>query len=128
MQFLLKIMKINVHGMLRCRPILLTVLRTGLCAHTCSLLGHPKTLRIQVFWSLVGMGADQTGYHKVSDMTAPRRLYSLRAYLGTPQLFPPLLYRWRSVGDHWLFDPIWVSLFGCWYVVFLPIGLGFAAR
>jgi hypothetical protein len=36
---------------------------------------HPKTLRIRVFWSPVGMGAGQTGYHKVSDMTAPRGLY-----------------------------------------------------
>jgi hypothetical protein len=74
-QSLLKIMKINVHGMLRCRPILLTVLRTGLCAHACSFLGHPKTLRIRVFWSPVGMEAGQTGYHKVSDMTAPQGLY-----------------------------------------------------
>ena len=62
-------------GMLRCRPILLIVLRTGLYAHTCSLLGHPKILRIRVFWSPVGMGDGQNGYHKVSYMTAPRGLY-----------------------------------------------------
>ena len=71
MQSLLKIMKINMHIMLRCRPILLTVLRTGLCAHACSFLGHPKTLRIRVLWSPVGMGDSQTGYYKVSNMTAP---------------------------------------------------------
>jgi hypothetical protein len=57
--------------MLRCRPILLIVLRTGLYAQTCSFLGHPKTLRIRVFWSPVGMADGQNGYHKVSDMTAP---------------------------------------------------------
>jgi hypothetical protein len=57
--------------MLRCRPILLIVLRTGLYAHACSFLGHPKTLRIRVFWSPVGMGDVQNGYHKVSDMIAP---------------------------------------------------------
>jgi hypothetical protein len=45
-----------------------------------------------------------------------------------PQLFHLLLYRWQSMGDHRLFGPIWVSLFGCWYVVFLTIDLGFAAR
>jgi hypothetical protein len=45
-----------------------------------------------------------------------------------PQLFPLLLYQCQPVGDHRLFGPIWVRLFGCWYVVFLPIGLGFAAR
>jgi hypothetical protein len=71
MQSLLKIMKINAHIMLWCRPILLIVLRTGLYAHACSFLGQPKTLRIRVFWSLVGMGDGQNGYHKVSDMTAP---------------------------------------------------------
>jgi hypothetical protein len=65
----------NAHGMLRCRPILLIVLRTGLCAHACSFLGHPKTLRIRVFWSPVGMGDGQIGYHKVFDMTVPRGLY-----------------------------------------------------
>jgi hypothetical protein len=75
----------NVHGMLRCRPILLIVLRTSLYAHACSFLGHLKTLRIRVFWSPVGMG---------DDMTAPQGLCQLRAYLGMPQLFPLLLYQW----------------------------------
>jgi hypothetical protein len=58
--------------MLWCEPILLIVLRTGLCAHTCSFPGHLKTLQIRVFWSPVGMGDGKIGYHKVSDMTAPR--------------------------------------------------------
>jgi hypothetical protein len=75
MQSLLKIMKINAHGKLRCRPILLIVLRTGLCVRACFFLGHPKTLQIRVFWSPVSMGDGQTGYHKVFDMTASQGLY-----------------------------------------------------
>jgi hypothetical protein len=63
--------KDNENKCTRCWPVLLIVLRTGLCAHVCSFLGHPKTLRIRVFWSPVGMGDGQIGYHKVSDMTAP---------------------------------------------------------
>jgi hypothetical protein len=70
-RFLLKIVKINAGEMLPCRPILLIVLRTGLCVRACFFLGHSKTLRIRVFWSPMGMGDSQTGYHKVSDMTAP---------------------------------------------------------
>ena len=35
----------------------------------------PENFANSVFWSLVGMGPGQTGYHKVSDMTAPRGLY-----------------------------------------------------
>jgi hypothetical protein len=72
MQSLLKIMKINAHGMLRFWPILLIMLRTGLFAHACSFLGHPNFLRIRVFWSPLGMRDGQIGYHKVSDMAAPR--------------------------------------------------------
>jgi hypothetical protein len=128
MQSLLKIMKIDAHGMLRCRPILLIVLKTGLCAHACYFLGHPKTLRIQVFWSPVGMGDGQIGCHKVSDMTAPRDYTNSELISERPSYFSLLLYRWQPVGDHRLFGPIWVRLFGCWYVVFLLIGLGFAAR
>jgi hypothetical protein len=69
--FLLKTMKINVREMLLCRPILLIVLKTGLCVRACFFLGHPKILRIRVSWFPVGMGGDQIGCHKVSDMIAP---------------------------------------------------------
>jgi hypothetical protein len=71
-RFLLKTMKINVREMLLCRPILLIVLKIGLCVRTCFFLGHPKILRIRVSWFPVGMVGDQIGYHKVSDMIAPR--------------------------------------------------------
>jgi hypothetical protein len=54
-----------------CRPIPLVVLEIGLCVHACSCPGHPKILKIRVFWSAVGMGHSQIGYHMVSDMTAP---------------------------------------------------------
>jgi hypothetical protein len=74
-RFLLKTVKINAREMLLCRLILLIVLRTGICVRTCFFLGHPKTLRIRVFWSPVGMGDGQTRYHKVSYMTSPRGLY-----------------------------------------------------
>jgi hypothetical protein len=47
MRFPLKVMKINAHGTLLCRSILLIVLETSLCVHIFS-LGHPKILRIQV--------------------------------------------------------------------------------
>jgi hypothetical protein len=36
-------------------------------------LGHPKILRIRVSRFPVGMGGDQIGCHKVSDMIAPPR-------------------------------------------------------
>jgi hypothetical protein len=90
-------MKINAREMLLCRPILLTVLKTGLCVRACFFLGHPKILRIQVSWFPRGMGGDQIGCHKVSDMIAPQAPCLLRAYLGTPRLFPPSLYRWQPV-------------------------------
>jgi hypothetical protein len=48
----------------------------------------------------LGMGGDQIGCHKVSDMIAPQVPCLLRAYLGTPRLFPPSLYRWQPVRDH----------------------------
>jgi hypothetical protein len=92
-RFLLKTMKINAREMLLCRPILLIVLRTGLCISACFFLGHPKILRIRVSWFPGGMGGDQIGYHKVSDMIAPQEPCLLRAYLGTPRLFAPLIYR-----------------------------------
>jgi hypothetical protein len=48
------------------------VLRTGLCVRACFFLGHPKILRIRVSWFPGGMGGDQIGCHKVSDMIAPQ--------------------------------------------------------
>jgi hypothetical protein len=66
-----KEMKINAREMLMCRPIILIVLRTGLCVRVCFFLGHPKILRYLVSWFPVGMGGDQISYHKVSDMIAP---------------------------------------------------------
>jgi hypothetical protein len=69
--FLLEIMKINVREMPLCRPILSIVLKTGLCVCACSFLDHPEILRIRVSWFPVGMGGDQIGCHKVSDMIAP---------------------------------------------------------
>jgi hypothetical protein len=87
--------------MLRCRPILLAMLRTGLCAHACSFLGHPKTLRIRVFWSPVGMGAGQTGYHKVSDMTAPRDYTNSELISERPNYFLPYYIDgswWETTG------------------------------
>jgi hypothetical protein len=71
-RFLLKTMKINAREMLLCRSILLIVLRTDLCVRACFFLGHPKILRIQVSWFSGGMGGNQIGCHKVSDMIAPR--------------------------------------------------------
>jgi hypothetical protein len=70
--FLLKTRKINVREMLLCRPILLIVLKTGLCVRACFFLGHPKFLQIRVSWFPVGMDGDQIGCHKVSGMIAPR--------------------------------------------------------
>jgi hypothetical protein len=54
-------------------------------------------LGILVPW---GMGGDPIGCHKVSDMIAPQTPCLLRAYFGTPRLFPPSLYRWQPVRDH----------------------------
>jgi hypothetical protein len=92
----------NVHGMLRCQPILLTMLRTGLCAHVCSFLGHLKTLRIRVFWSPVGMGDGQTGYYKVSNMNAPGDYTNSELISERPSYF--LSYyidgsRWEATGS-----------------------------
>jgi hypothetical protein len=117
MWFLLKIMKINVREMLLCRPILLIVLGTGLCVRACSFPGHPKIFRIRVSWFPVGMGGDQIGCHKVFDMIAPQESCLLRAYLGTPPLFPPSLYQWQPVRDHQLSGQTWVGLAGYWHVV-----------
>ena len=71
-RFLLKTMKINAREMLLCRPILLIVLRTGICVRACFFLGHPKIMRIRVSWFFGGMGGDQIGCHKVSDMITPQ--------------------------------------------------------
>jgi hypothetical protein len=49
-RFLLKIIKINAHETPLCRPILLIALKTDLCVHVCSFLGHPKILQIRVSW------------------------------------------------------------------------------
>jgi hypothetical protein len=92
MRFLLKIMKINAHGTPLCRPILLIALKIGICVCVCSFLGHPKILRIRVSQIPVGMSDGQIGCRKVSDMTVPHGPCLLRAYLGTPWLFLPLLY------------------------------------
>jgi hypothetical protein len=92
-RFLLKSMKIDARGMLLCRPILIIVLKTGLCVHACFFLGHLKILRIRVSWFPVGMDGDQIGCHKVSDMIAPQGPCLLRAYLGMPLLFLPSLYQ-----------------------------------
>jgi hypothetical protein len=80
------------------------VLKIGLYFHVCSFLDHPKILRIRVSWFPVGMGGDQIGCHKVFDMIAPQGPCLLRAYLGTPWLFLPLLYQWQPVRDHQLSD------------------------
>jgi hypothetical protein len=93
-------MKINVREMPLCRPTLLIVLKTGLCARVCSFLDHPKILRIRVSWFPVGMGGDQISCHKVSDMIAPQGPCLLRAYLGMLRLFLPSLYQWQPVRDH----------------------------
>jgi hypothetical protein len=71
MLFLSRITKINAHGMLLCRPILLIVLETGRCVRVCFSLDHPKILRIRVSRFPVGMGDDQIGCHKVSNMIVP---------------------------------------------------------
>ena len=84
MQFLLVVMKINKHGTPMCRSILLIALKTGLCVHVCSFLGHPKILRIRVSWFPVGMGGGQISCHKASDMTSLQGPCLLQAYLGTP--------------------------------------------
>jgi hypothetical protein len=61
----------HAHEMLLCWPILLIMLRTGLCVRMCFFLGRPKILRIRVSWFPGGMGGDQISCHKVSDMIAP---------------------------------------------------------
>jgi hypothetical protein len=65
-------MKINGRGMPLYQPILLTVLRTGLCARVCFYLAHPKILQLQVSLFPGSMGGNQIGCHSVFDMTAPR--------------------------------------------------------
>jgi hypothetical protein len=99
-RFLLEIMKINVRKIPLCRPILLIVLKTGLCVRACFFLDHLKILRIWVSWFPVGMGGDQIGCHKVSDTITPQGPCLLRAYLETPRLFLPSLYQWQLVRDH----------------------------
>jgi hypothetical protein len=125
-RFLLKTMKINACKMLLCRPILLIMLRTGLCVRACFFLGHPKILRIRISWFLGGMGGDQIGCHKISDMIAPQAPCLLRAYLGMPWLFPPhyidgsrcettgslVKHRWGLLDISMLSSPHWFELCG----------------
>jgi hypothetical protein len=93
-------MKINAHEMLLCRPILLTGLKLiYVFARVFSFVTR-NFLRIRVSWFPVGMGGDQIGCHKVSDMIAPLGPCLLRAYLETPRLFLPSLYQWQSMCDH----------------------------
>jgi hypothetical protein len=126
MRFLLKTMKINAHEMLMYWSILLIVLRTGLCVRACFFLGHPKILRIRVSWFPVGMGGDQIGCHKVSDMIAPQGPCLLRAYLRTPGYFLPhyidgslcetidslVKHRWGWLDIGMLSSPHWFELCG----------------
>jgi hypothetical protein len=102
MQFLLKITKINARGTPLCRPILLIMLKIGLCVQMCFFLDHPKNLQIRVSWFPVGMGGGQIGCHKASDMTAPRdHAYSelISEHLG--YFFPHYIngYRCETTGS-----------------------------
>jgi hypothetical protein len=124
--FLLKTMKINAREMLLCRPILLIVLRTGICVRACFFLGHSKILRIRVSWFPGGMGGDQIGCHMVSDMIAHQALCLLQAYLGTPSYFLPhyidgsrcettgslVKHRWGWLDISVLSSPHWFELCG----------------
>jgi hypothetical protein len=89
-------MKINAREMLLCRSILLIVLRTDLCVRACFFLGHPKILRIQVSWFLGGMGGDQIGCHKVSDMIALRHHAYSELISERPGYFLP-----HYIDDSW---------------------------
>jgi hypothetical protein len=116
-------MKINAHEKLLCRPILLIVLGTGLCVRACFFLGHPKILRIWVSWFPVGMGGDQIGYHKVSNMIAPRdhayfELISERSGYFLPHYIdgsrcettgPLVKHRWGWLDISMLSSPIGLS-------------------
>jgi hypothetical protein len=70
-------------------------------------LGHPKILRIRVSWFPVGMGGDQIGCHKVSDMIAPMDHAYFELISECPAIFsltismaagarPPAL--WLNIG------------------------------
>ena len=125
-RFLLKTMKINAREMLLCRPILLIVLRTGLCVCACFFLGHPKILRIRVSWFPVGMGGDQIGYHKVSDMIAPSHHAYSELISECPGYFLPhyidgsrcettgslVKHRWGWLNISMLSSPHWFELYG----------------
>jgi hypothetical protein len=71
MQSQLETMKINERGMPLYQPILLTVLRTGLCARACFYLADPKILQIQVPMFPGDMGGNQIGCHRVFNIIAP---------------------------------------------------------
>jgi hypothetical protein len=71
MQSMLETIRINERGMPMCRPILLIMLGTGLCARVCSYPGHPKFLQIRVSLFPGGMGGSQIGCQRISDMTIP---------------------------------------------------------
>jgi hypothetical protein len=124
--FLLRTMKINTREMLLCRLILLIVLKTGLCVRTCFFLGHPKILRIRVSWFPVGMGGDQIGYHKASDMIAPRNHAYSEVISERPGYFLPhyingsqcettgslVKHRWGWLDIGMLSPPHWFELCG----------------
>jgi hypothetical protein len=131
-RFLLEIMKINVREMLLCRPTLLIVLRTGLYVRACFFLGHLKILKIRVSWFPGGMGGDQIGFHKVSDMIAPR-YHAYSEFISEPPAIssltisiaagarPPAL--WSNIGGvDWILacclSPHWFELRGA-----LPLAL-----
>jgi hypothetical protein len=76
-------MKINIHGTPMCRPMCSRVLFPW----------SPKNFANSGILVPCGYGGGQISCHKFSDMTAPQGPCLLRAYLGTPQLFLPLLYR-----------------------------------
>jgi hypothetical protein len=125
-RFLLAIMKINVREMPLCRPILPIVLRTGLYVRVCFSLDHPKILRIRVSWFPVGMGGDQIGCHKVSDMIAPRDHAYFELISERPGYFFPyyingsrcettgslVKHRWGWLDISMLSFPHWFELRG----------------
>jgi hypothetical protein len=126
MLFLSRITKINARGILPCRPILLIVLETGQCVRVCFSLDHPKILRIRVSWFHVGMGDDQIGCHKVSDMIAPRDHAYSELISKHPDYFLPhyidgrrcettgslVKHRWGWLDISVLSSPHWYELCG----------------
>jgi hypothetical protein len=60
---------------------------------SCALSLSPKIFLNSGILVPCGYGGGQISCHKFSDMTAPQGTCLLRAYLGMPQLFLPLLNR-----------------------------------